>query len=103
MTSQVMDVRDTRAFHRLIDLSKSKHAGVIDAATVDWWMMQSEAARKALFGQPKETYQTLGVALTEFVAWCKAMQVEQVWSNGPLFDERIVREAPCPVLTIRKR
>ena len=32
MTSQVMDVRDTRAFHRLIDLSKSKHAGVIDAA-----------------------------------------------------------------------
>ena len=64
MTSQVMDVRDTRAFHRLIDLSKSKHAGVIDAATVDWWMMQSEAARKALFGQPKETYQTLGVALT---------------------------------------
>lgn len=91
MLGQVMDPRDTRAFHCLVDLEGSKEPGIIDPGTVKWWMGQSDEARKALFGQPKEDYKTLGVALAEFAAWCTGRA--SVWSNGPMFDERIMREA----------
>lgn len=90
---QVMDPRDTRAFHVLIDLEKSKQPGVIDASTVKWWMQQSPEAQKALFGQPADQYQSLGVALDQFAVWCQQREATQLWTNGPMFDERIVREA----------
>lgn len=91
MLGQVMDPRDTRAFHVLIDLEHSKQGGVIDAGTVKWWMQQSPEARNALFGQDPKAYDTLGVALAKFAQW--AQGTTQLWSNGPLFDERIMREA----------
>ena len=90
---QVMDVRDTRSFHLLIDLEKSKQPGIIDPSTVKWWMQQSDDARKALFGQPADQYQSLGVALDQFKVWCEQRGATQLWTNGPMFDERIMREA----------
>ncbi len=91
---KVMDPRDTRAFYRVISLEKSRSPGVIDPATVSWWMGQSQEARDSLFG-PEATAQAIELeqALAHFALWVETFGVEKVWSNGPLFDERLMREA----------
>jgi len=83
-------------FHRRVDLVASRNAlrGVIDPATVEWWMGQSDEARASLFQNPRVT---LGTALQEFTTWIEVNfdrpKRLRLWSNGPTFDERLVREA----------
>jgi hypothetical protein len=92
---KIMEPRDTRAFHVLIDLEGSASPGNIEPSTVKWWMSQTEQARVALFGQPKDKYVTLGSALRRLQDWCQihGEPITSVWSNGPLFDERLIDEA----------
>jgi hypothetical protein len=77
-------------FHARIDLAKSKDIGVIDASTVEWWLKQDKAAQDALTSGDRET---LSAALTRFCQWMSHVPVEGFWSNGPMFDERIIRDA----------
>lgn len=93
VAGKVMDLRDTRVFHKLISLEKSHSPGVIDPATVIWWLKQSREAITALFDQPEDQYDSLEGVLIGLDRWLKMMGAENVWSNGPMFDERIIREA----------
>ncbi len=83
-------------FHRRINLARSNQhlRGVIDPATVEWWMGQSDEARAALVQEPRVQ---LGVALSEFSTWIEENFAKpkriRLWSNGPTFDERLIREA----------
>lgn len=81
------------SFHRRIDLTKSRFPGEIDASTVEWWLRQSEDARRSLLVEPGVE---LGCALLEFISWCERYGTSKeltLWSNGPTFDERLLREA----------
>lgn len=81
------------SFHRRINLTKSQFPGVLDASTVEWWLRQSDAARSSLLA---EDGIELGGALSAFVDWCARYgQPDELilWSNGPTFDERLLREA----------
>lgn len=83
-------------FHRRIDLARSSQAqiGDIDPATVEWWLTQSDDARASLLENPRVT---LGVALHEFATWIEENYAKprkmRLWSNGPTFDEIILRSA----------
>ncbi len=83
-------------FHRRINLAQSnpEKRGVIDPATVEWWLKQSDEARASLVVNPRET---LGQALIEFSTWIEENFAKpkkiRLWSNGPTFDERLIREA----------
>lgn len=62
----------------------------IDADTLEWWLKQGEAARGALFEGQRLTLQN---ALREFKAFAHESTASQLWSNGPTFDEDILRHA----------
>jgi hypothetical protein len=75
-------------FYQVVDLARSNDPGEIDAATVLWWLGQHRDAQQALLSSDAVNLRT---TLERFSAFCEG--AECVWSNGPLFDERIVREA----------
>ena len=85
-------------FHRRITLSQSDPTkrGVIDPATIEWWMGQSDEERAALMQDPRVA---LGTALQHFSTWIhnsfagSKIKTLRLWSNGPTFDERLIREA----------
>lgn len=93
-----------KAFQAHVDLDASHMTkrGDLDPATVEWWLRQSEEARTALVGQagdydPAPARVKLGAALERFVAWLYKITPQvrslRLWSNGPTFDETILRSA----------
>lgn len=107
-------------FYQRVDLVHSVSPGVIDPATVDWWLQQDEASRAELTREGRVPLEDVLGNLIEWVIGCsRYMAVRKVsleelgsgsllgrgtsvfvldgdyrlWSNGPLFDERILREA----------
>ena len=80
-------------FYRTIDLSSAvAEGGVIDAATVMWWLRQSDAAREALYGRGDTLHIRQG--LHEFAAWMSARGKDvKVWGNGAAFDNVILAQA----------
>lgn len=87
---------DGLGFHRRVSLAISDPAkrGVIDPATVEWWLQQSNEARASLTMKPRTS---LGTALQDFYTWINENFAKprrlRLWSNGPTFDERLIREA----------
>ncbi len=85
-------------FYKRVDLSTSASPGIIEPKTVEWWLQQSDEARAALVVEPRFR---LEVVLSEFADWIErinstagAWDTEfSLWSRGPLFDERLLREA----------
>jgi hypothetical protein len=80
-----------------VDLTRSKYPGEINASTIEWWFKQSDEARASVFaGGPMERM-GLGDALQTFVHWINRVGAGRnkvrLWSNGPTFDEMIVRQA----------
>jgi len=55
-------------FYRVIDVTARTSCGTIDAATVVWWMRQSQEARDAIFGGDVERVPLVN-ALVEFSEW----------------------------------
>ncbi len=70
--------------------------GDIDPDTVEWWLEQSPEARRMLvYGGASERV-GLGEALQQFSKWVMkqgSYQKRTLWSNGPTFDETILRSA----------
>ncbi len=68
--------------------------GLIDAKTVAWWMLQSEAARQCAFGEPNEKREPRKPSKEVWKAFDEFLRKKPVngfWSNGPTFDEAIIR------------
>ena len=82
-----------RQFYAVVSLESAVAAGgIMDPATVIWWLQQSDDARK-LF---KEKGQTISAALTDFAAWlAQTGQVDdlKIWGNGAAFDNVILSSA----------
>jgi 3' exoribonuclease, RNase T-like len=70
-------------FYLAIDpVSAQRQGGRVDMETVMWWMKQGEEARTAAF----EGTAHIGMALSQFSAWIKAIGPVKVWGNGASFD-----------------
>lgn len=76
-------------FYARIDPVDAQARGlVIDAATVVWWLGQSDAARGEIGAGGKPLADVLG----EFGAWLGEAETE-VWGNGASFDNVLLDEA----------
>ena len=80
------DLKDT--FYQVVDMQSCIQAGLeVDGDTVNWWLMQEAAARKAITEPGIE----LTKALTQFALWVGKDAV--VWGNGASFDNAILTNA----------
>lgn len=80
-------------FYSTVDLESSvASGGVMDAATVTWWMKQGDVARTALLVNTL----TIAEVLSRFSRWInenfEARSV-RVWGNGAAFDNVILASA----------
>jgi hypothetical protein len=77
-------------FYEVIDLDSCVDSGgVMDAATVLWWLTQSEASRKAITSEGC----SLLTVLQKFNQWCKLVGGKEdllLWGNGSDFDNVIL-------------
>ena len=82
-----------QGFRMNVDLANSKSPGVFDAGAINFWLRQSEEARESV----TEPGIPLGEALLSFANWVEAVgngrHNVRLWSNGPTFDETILRNA----------
>lgn len=99
-------------FYRNVTIQSNIEAGrIIDGSTVEWWMEQSEAARRQLFENPAPI--PLVEALVELSAFCEGRSLlgngvsgnlfptmpadepvpTYIWSHGAPFDLPIVTSA----------
>ena len=90
-------------FHEFVNMGQTspEMLGDLHIGTVMWWMSQSDEARTRLLHGMGESDKTLGAVLNSFAIWLAAEATAQgvethrlrLWSNGPTFDETIVRAA----------
>ena len=79
-------------FHQHIDWQSAIDDGrVVDASTVQWWMAQSDAARKALLDGNKTNAVTWKAALQKFAEFFP--KYGYVWGNGATFDVTLLETA----------
>lgn len=80
-----------REFYEVVDIQSCINAGLrIDGSTVQWWLIQSEAARQEI--AKKGTFlktALLGLASAAQFDWNDV----QVWGNGARFDLGILADA----------
>lgn len=78
-------------FYREIDFDSAIKAGRPSGSTIQWWMQQSEKARRIFSDKNK---QPLSVALDELYLWMKKCHANPVvWGNGASFDITILEHA----------
>ena len=61
----------------------------VDLNTIQWWMKQSDGARRALFDEPQESLPTAMMKFALFYDGCGNLPI---WSHAS-FDEQILRNA----------
>lgn len=78
------------SFECRITLRSNQEAGRgICPETIEWWLSQSKEAQEALLLEPR---MPLRQGLQEFMQFV-GMGKHTLWSNGPTFDEDILRHA----------
>lgn len=78
-----------RCFYRTISLLDLK--GAVDGETVQWWLKQSEEARKTLHEATSRNHD----ALTDYSDWLNIIEEGdlKLWANGAGFDPVILRSS----------
>ena len=75
------------SFYAVIDPQSCVDAGLkMDAATVMWWMKQSEEARTALMGSVTHPSLHLAEVLQDLAIWMCTDLRPCIWGNGASFD-----------------
>lgn len=86
-------------FHCTIDTkSNVAHGRTVSEATMNWWEIQSEEAKKAVFDGP---HTELSTAIRQFCQWINSLQptCTRIWAKDPDFDIMILKNA-CEKLNI---
>jgi exodeoxyribonuclease VIII len=79
-------------FYVSVDLGSSmERGGTVDAATITWWMKQSDEARGAWQDSPLPLSHALSRLSKFFTDY--APESVRVWGNGAAFDNAILRNA----------
>lgn len=77
-------------FYVRVDSSLVKDYFSINLDTVNWWMQQSETARKEAFLEPKIPLQQV---LKNFNGWIQSIKPHYFWAHGKEFDFPILEHA----------
>ena len=80
-----------REFYKVVDLQSCLDLGLkVEASTIYWWLMQSEAARKRIC----EKGDDLTNVLKHFGVWMQdCVDKVKIWGNGARFDIGILEDA----------
>lgn len=83
------------AFYTGVNLQSCMDLGrSMDAATISWWMEQSNNARSLLFRKAQDGSPPLADALAAFATWMRGQSDDPVvWGNGAAFDNTILSNA----------
>ncbi|MBD5602244.1 3'-5' exonuclease [Citrobacter freundii] len=91
-------------FYQVVTLKSSVDGGAVpDPETIMWWMQQNEEARMAICD--KESAVSIATALSYLACFIRDnanLDKVQVWGNGAMFDNVILRTSyerewiPCP-------
>lgn len=77
------EVREDKAFYRVINLQSCLDAGLkVDASTIYWWLGQSNPARAAL----QAGHIDLRPGLYQLSGWIGPLTDVKIWSHGATFD-----------------
>lgn len=77
-------------FYRAVSIDSNLKLGLtMDASTLQWWMKQSDDARK-VFNEPSVT---LNAALLALSQWMSQFSKVNVWGDGAMFDLSILEAA----------
>lgn len=92
------DLSGAEPFYRVLRLRDRppahQHLFKVDADTLCWWMEQNDQARISIFGEEAQKGAVTAPVMWEhLVDFLRRKEVKRLWSNGPMFDERIVRDA----------
>lgn len=84
-----------KTFYTTISLESCEKRGLhFSAGTVEWWLRQSDQARRDVLGGKRVD---IGLALAEFSSWlcenCAPPKSLRVWGNGANFDPVIMESA----------
>jgi hypothetical protein len=83
---------DGPSFYRVVKMVGD--VGTIDPEAIVEWMEQNQGRRDSIFSRAVQAdAQPIGSVLSEFSMWLASPVVERLWSNGPVRDEKLVREA----------
>jgi len=89
---EMQDTEVGRIAQYELDPSDQLYAGRrMDMNTVNWWMGQSDIARKSVFG-PREKVMTPDIFINEFHQDWQWGMYEGVWSHGSMFDLVILED-----------
>ena len=84
------DVDLGHTFHRRVDIDSCLKLGMtVSGSTIQWWMEQSDAARKMLTQQGTHITNVLD-SFSRAFNW---ERIEEVWANGTDFDLAILTNA----------
>ena len=73
------------------DLDEQLRGGrTVSASTIQWWMLQSEAARSAAFGKPARSVPVLRIEEVQRLLTGLLNGVDHVWCRGLAFDIAIL-------------
>ncbi|MDM9619112.1 3'-5' exonuclease [Rhizobium sp. S96] len=72
-----------RQLYVIVDIESAQRAGLtMDAATVKWWLQQSDAARANTFA----TGQHINMALIDLQCFIENAEPTRIWAHSPSFD-----------------
>lgn len=75
-------------FYQHVEFSPSM--GTLDPDTVKWWLSQSPEAIQSLMAAERKPLEVVLSALRVFLK--NGEEIDGIWSNGPTFDEMILRD-----------
>lgn len=81
---------EEHTFKANVSVASAMEHGTVSAATLEWWLRQSEAARAHLF-DPAPVH--LSVALQLLNTFWYTVGGKRAWGNGATFDNAIIRHA----------
>ena len=82
-----------RDFYLAISLGSAVEAGgIMDASTVEWWLQQSEEAKKVFSGRTTNHFEAL-VLFRDWINNYFEPRNVNIWGNGANFDNVILAQA----------
>lgn len=80
-------------FYTVIKIESALESGILEPATLSWWMKQSDSAREIFNDNNAITLEDALKNLSEFIFENCDSRLLRVWGNGPSFDNAILSNA----------
>ena len=79
-----------KEFYQIVSIKSALEHGVVEPATLSWWMQQSRDARSIFYDKSSVSLPETLTALGQFMAANTDPLTVNVWGNGSSFDNAIL-------------